>query len=442
MASTDAHSQPSALSWLEEIKEQLTSYASAAAKKGDSGNRNPREEEDEARARNAALSTVADKIGVSFRGRIFQRMYFEAKFVRRATLVHQFFALVFSTSQEKGNPWSEIRNALEIELTRVSGKSSLQICCVGGGPGNDAAGFLAADEDFIHFARSRKMPNNTNNALHDKSGISNSRALASAEAAFKIATERARAHSERAQKVFAKYGGTLMPADIEKVKCAEASAAAYAKAAQLAEAEAVELRQMQQHCIAEHAPKADSTNINKEVPPLEITLLDIEPQWRAYTGTLNRFMETRGASVSFALCDVCNGLPQPHTRRTDAQVDSSFSERIAENAPIHLEGLALDNGRAAVHLAAADLILLCYVAHETSFMARQSGWAFYHTLAISAKPGAVFLFMDVGGGRSADAFSEIKAAMTSPGSVEALSMPVNAAALLRSEVMVLYKKRD
>ena len=112
---------PDDASWLEDGCASLVARAANGRKPGNAAQR--AKDSDEARARSAALSTKADTTGVQFRGREFQRLYLESKFVRRATLVYQ----LLSTVLEAPGP-SAARDLFAAELTAAgSGKRRLEV---------------------------------------------------------------------------------------------------------------------------------------------------------------------------------------------------------------------------------------------------------------------------------------------------------------------------
>lgn len=99
--------------------------------------------------------------------------------------------------------------------------------------------------------------------------------------------------------------------------------------------------------------------------PIVCQLLDFEATWRRYTKTLNSLFAPH-VTVSFDRCDVT----QPLTDTSNIAVLTAAA-------------------------ASADVYIFSYVCNETSSKARAGGLAFYRDLAQQARPGALFLFVDV-----------------------------------------------
>ncbi|KAF0715893.1 Aste57867_3115 [Aphanomyces stellatus] len=95
--------------------------------------------------------------------------------------------------------------------------------------------------------------------------------------------------------------------------------------------------------------------------PVHCTLYDYETSWKRYAKTLDDLFGDM-VSVSFAPCDVT----QP--------VDSEPNRRVTD-------------------LDAVDILLFCFVCHETS--ARQRTLQFYMDIAQAAKSGALVVLADV-----------------------------------------------
>ncbi|OQR97593.1 hypothetical protein ACHHYP_10157 [Achlya hypogyna] len=94
---------------------------------------------------------------------------------------------------------------------------------------------------------------------------------------------------------------------------------------------------------------------------VQCTLFDYETSWKRYTKTLDELFGP-AVDVCFRPCDVT----QP---------------------------LAADANRHVCDVEGMDILLFCYVCHETS--ARQTTLEFYTDLASQAKPGAVVVLADV-----------------------------------------------
>lgn len=322
--------------WLESARDALSAKAAprSTGSKGRGGGA-ARRRDREARERSVALSTTADTEGVSFAGRAFQRTYFESKFERRALLVYRILragtanaAAPGATSGGAGSDgvgrgfpgWQSVQEAFIAELTAAgSGKMGLSVLSVGGGPGTDAAGVVAANRDLLKFGRGA----------------------------------------------------------------------------------------------------------------LSIALLDYEPQWRAYTATLaSQFAPD--ASVEFSTCDARLPLVDP----TDVKAEAPSVSRVP-----------WVNARIAELTPSADLILACYVVHETSAAAARGDWAMWRGIASHARVGAIIVLTDVQA-RSAAALAAVADAMSDEAAtigddaggrreVVRLALPDGASKALQSEVLIL-----
>ena len=136
---------PADASWLEDGCAALVARAASGRSEKSAAQR--AKDSDEARARSAALSTKADTTGVQFRGREFQRLYLESKYVRRASLIYQLLGTVLEASGP-----SAAKELFTAQLTAAgSGKQRLEVCSVGGGPGTDAAGVVVANQRWLGF---------------------------------------------------------------------------------------------------------------------------------------------------------------------------------------------------------------------------------------------------------------------------------------------------
>lgn len=108
-------------------------------------------------------------------------------------------------------------------------------------------------------------------------------------------------------------------------------------------------------------------------------LLDFEATWRRYTKTLNELFAP-SISVDFDRCDVTQSLARP---------GNAAAKKLASQA---------------------DLFVFAYVCNETWHKAQAAGLAFYRDVMAQARPGALFLFMDVHK-HSAGTLAGIQAAM-------------------------------
>ena len=139
-------------------------------------------------------------------------------------------------------------------------------------------------------------------------------------------------------------------------------------------------------------------------------LLDYEATWRRYVKTLGTLFAPH--EVDFARCDVTLPLAEDINQPTAALV------------PV------------------ADLYVFAYVCNETHLKTDRGGHAFYRDLAAAAKPGAVFIFMDVLT-HSAATLQAVHAAMAAAANVRAWTPPPSFAhGTLSSgcELLVLQKQ--
>ena len=208
---------PADASWLEDGCAALVARAASGRSEKSAAQR--AKDSDEARARSAALSTKADTTGVQFRGREFQRLYLESKYVRRASLIYQLLGTVL----EAPGP-SAAKELFTAQLTAAgSGRHRLEVCSVGGGPGTDAAGVVVANQRWLGFraGSARSAP---------PAALTAARAAA-AEAAKVAATarERSEAHARRAAAT-ADKAGSLREEEATALAAAAASPAAAARA--------------------------------------------------------------------------------------------------------------------------------------------------------------------------------------------------------------------
>ena len=414
----------------------------------------------EAQARSAALSTTADTVGVSFRGRAFQQLYYETKYARRGQLVHDILErLLGDRSSDRARA---TRRLLRNELTaKRSGKARLTVCSVGGGPGTDAAGVVAANANFLGFLPAAAAAVSTaESALADIAASYRvaRKAAADRRAASELAETRRAAHGRRAasrrkemgavedasaaataaannddgsatakqREAAVKATGALERAresaaaadacSARSEVAADAARVAAADAAATAERVSKEALVCARAASAAAPPSAGET----ERARLHISLLDFEPQWGGYAPTLAALFRPRHATVDFSTCDVCAPL-------------SGGAEWAANRA-------------AAAPLYGADLLVFAYVCHETSRAAALSGHAFYRDLAVGARAGALLLFADVQS-RSAAALAAVYAAMEEAVAVSErriVRVPLGPAAelSLRSDLMLLHVVND
>ena len=419
----------------------------------------------EAQARSAALSTTADTTGVSFRGRAFQQLYYETKYARRGQLVHDILErLMGDRSSDRARA---TRRLLRAELTaKRSGKARLTVCSVGGGPGTDAAGVVAANANFLGFlpAPAAAAVSTAESALADIAASYRvaRKAAADQRAASELAETRRAAHGRRAASRRKEMGAAedASAAAAAGVHCDGSTTAKQRKAAgQRAVKAAATLERARESAAAADACSARSEvaadaarvaaanaaataeRVSKEalvcaraasaaVQPdngegaharLHISLLDFEPQWGGYAATLAALFRPRHATVDFSTCDVCAPL-------------SGGAEWAANRA-------------AAPPLYGADLLVFAYVCHETSRAATLSGHAFYRDLAVGARAGTLLLFADVQG-RSASALAAVHAAMEGAvaedgGGRRIARVPLDPGVelSLRSDLMLLHVSR-
>ncbi|EGD78832.1 hypothetical protein PTSG_01808 [Salpingoeca rosetta] len=147
----------------------------------------------------------------------------------------------------------------------------------------------------------------------------------------------------------------------------------------------------------------------RHVPAITCHLMDFEKSWKRYEATLNTLFKPQ-VEVSFVHGDVCTNL----------QADI--------------------NRHVGVLVPAADLFIFSYVCHETSGRSVEGGLAFYQDIAKAAKPGSVFIFLDVMR-HSAKHFGEIQLAMTSAcDSVLAHDTSLPALAQLPTQLLIISKR--
>jgi hypothetical protein len=117
------------------------------------------------------------------------------------------------------------------------------------------------------------------------------------------------------------------------------------------------------------------------------TLFDFERSWRRLLPALQALARP-AVTLEFAPCDVRVGLgcrDAEHAACVDSDADASLggwqhhnpNQRLAEEAP---------------HV---DIFIFSFVANEMAAACKASGWAVYKDLAEAARPGALFLFLDV-----------------------------------------------
>eukprot|EP00037_Helgoeca_nana_P011369 m.102033 g.102033 ORF g.102033 m.102033 type:complete len:539 (+) comp20791_c0_seq1:228-1844(+) len=443
----------------------------------------------ESQARTAALATKADTVGISFKGRAFQRLYFETKFQRRGQLLFDIITRGLDV-QSTDADCVAVRELFTKELTcHGSGKTNLLVCSVGGGPGTDAAGLVLANELCLGFFPHVPLP-------PDESPTTAAAAAAhthaeSTAAESELCERRREAHIRRTAKHHTDLDTMRLQCEVAETKAARAAelvvssaataasaaatpaldegggvdppvtAAAHAKAAKKAAvastkavarsskaaATAVTAHENLERGIADVAESAASlvrcvaaadaalsaaalASANVAVadaaataaaaavieasrlasdgsdaaraagPRLHIALLDNEPQWRAFEGTLTALFAPKHATCTFTKCDVIEPVI--------VVKDPRASE--------HIEAASHTDHHANVDFCAmvpgADLFVFAYVTHETSAAAASNEHVFYRDLARHAKIGAVMIFADVQG-RAATALNDVHAAMVS-----------------------------
>lgn len=120
-----------------------------------------------AQQRSKALSTTSDSHGIAFRGAALHRLYYETKFVRRGLLLYQAISAVYHKAELRtakdaltaamGYPSqptaAEVTTAATTESATPASKTTQQfhVCCIGGGPGTDAAGLVHANQHLFHL---------------------------------------------------------------------------------------------------------------------------------------------------------------------------------------------------------------------------------------------------------------------------------------------------
>jgi len=176
-------------------------------------------------------------------------------------------------------------------------------------------------------------------------------------------------------------------------------------------------------------------------PRLCISLMDYEPQWKAYTTTLAGLFAPE-ASVEFHTCNVIEPIREIRCQgddHCDAESRHDSDDSVSTGCTRESAGSNLPMVAA---LPCADLFVFAYVVHETSKAASSADWSFYKDLGLQCKPGAVLVFADVMG-HSAQVFADVHAAMLSAmqsakdcRTVVRLPTP-DTTASLRSEIMVL-----
>ena len=467
------------------LAEGATTLAAKAAPKVRHEGRNAAQKK-EAQARSAALSTTADTTGVSFRGRAFQKLYFETKYARRGQLVHDVLARLLGDRSSADA--RTVRHLLRAELTaKRSGKPQLTVCSVGGGPGTDAAGVVAANALLLGFlpAAAQAAVSTAESALSDIAASYRvaRKIAADTQAASALAEKRRAAHGRRAAsrraEVDAAAGASATAAaaaaangdgsatakqreatgraavkalgTLERARetaaaadeCLARSEVAADAAGAAADAAATAERASKKALVSGRRRAADAAAATPDTPGggvgggererarLHISLLDFEPQWGAYEPTLAELFRPLHATVDFSTCDVCAPLSEVEAPLKAAAMTTRWAA----------------NRSAAAKLHGADLLVFAYVCHETSRAAALSGHAFYCDLAVGAQPGALLLFADVQG-RSASALAAVHAAME--GAVAArgagrriarVPLDPGVEASLRSDLMLLHVSR-
>lgn len=369
MATTKLKTDADVDHWLQEVADSLV--ARADGKRSNNQKRNPQKngisktskskhENDlaDAMERSVALSTTADVKGVSFKGRAMQKLYYQTKFVRRGRLIYNTMKELFAS-----------KNLLPDQ-------EKLVVSCIGGGPGNDAAGVVAANCSFLGY-----LPNRSTGSCGDIKNQRNKVSLKQAHEMVRVARsecEEARAKKEACERRLRKAVDASDDARIRDCTSAlDKNAAALEIATKVldkASAHLAKLREARQQQqvenvatpLSQHA--ADSTNRIDESQTLQIHLLDFEAQWRSYESTLSAHFAPHHAGVTFNTCDV--------TKPIFCNQSNSVSESCLSNT---------------------DLYIFCYVCNETSAAASANEHQFYVDLVRAAKTGAVFLFCDVQG---------------------------------------------
>jgi hypothetical protein len=308
----------------------------------------------EASLRSHALSTTSDSTGVSFRGRAFQSMYIKQRFTRRAELVFTVLQSILSSSKS-GGEWSEAKTILNSELTaHGSHKNELVVCSIGGGPGTDAAGIVAANNAFLGFAPTF-VPTDTKPSNHGDRNQIIPKITGSRVSKFvqsKVLTRQQKAELEI----------VLAATAAENTKAKKSSRPAVSKC-----------KQSEKH----HQRGANEGGWvdGERNPRLRVALFDKEPQWRAYTSTLSTIFGASNCALSFDTCDVYQSIT------TGMPKDEEY-ERSANDALLGM-------------IPSTDLFLFSFVVNETSAASKEGNWKFYRDLAQQCKINAVMIFMDV-----------------------------------------------
>lgn len=345
----------------------------------------------------------------------------------------------------------------------------MEVCSLGGGPGNDAAGWVAANAQWLGFvpaAATHTQGDHDTAAARDALKAARQEAAAAAAALAK-AEERSAQHERRAKSTAAKAvhlrdtataAAELVAAasanspnpsacharasskahsaskDADTAAAAAASALSVATEAKAEAAAAIARNEAAKAALAQALHKKPRTNAGGDPTAedeqssttlrLHVSLLDREPQWKHYTSTLARYFEPMGASVDFSPCDVVASMGD------DCQAEVTLK------------------------LSRADLLIFSYVCHETSHAAAANDWSFYRGLATRCKSGTVLLFFDIIG-RSSQCFDDLTAAMRDEISrsgareqgrrakskscrLERIPLPEGLGTSLHSEIMMLY----
>ena len=352
--------------WLQEVADQLVARAEGKRKNVKTSSKGKHGDDlTEAKERSVALSTTADVKGVSFKGRAMQKLYFETKFVRRGRLIYDICKEFFA------------------EKVKLPQQKKLVVSCLGGGPGNDAAGVVAANCRFLGYlpTPATASPSDTKS---DTSKISLKQAHANVREA-RVQCEEIRLRKEACERRFRK--ATDAADDARKCDCKVAldkNIAALQVAdrylvdatARLASLQEMRQKQQVESTATPLSQRSGGETENSRSQTLHVNLFDFEAQWRSYESTLSSHFAPYHAGVTFNTCDV-----------TQSILDKSNS--VVESC-----------------LASTDLYIFCYVCNETSAAAASNGYKFYVDLARGAKMGAVFLFCDVQG-YSQDALENI-----------------------------------
>jgi hypothetical protein len=439
-----------------------------------------------ARARSKELSTTADVVGVSFKGRAFQKLYFQDKFCRRGLLVYRIFQAALSgggigggagtAAVPSAGPWAAVGAVFARELTvGGSGKRRLAVCSLGGGPGTDAAGIVWANKHFLGFKKGVRADgvggdggavagaeDGADDDDDDRLPVHVS--LLDFEPSWKFyASTLAKIFSPHASVDFDTCDVTVA-LDEETAaadKTAAAAAAAASTAAAAATAEEEEEAVQDEEVLAAQLAAFYTAKEPSKLGNVPLLLEKFSPPeiaaslWRKYSSLPEGWQRWKPAPMAAAGAGGGRGRGSGKGRGRGSGGggrggSAAVAASTAAPAPVqpppapasdYSYGAPFTNCAAAEAAAATDLFLCAYVVHETSAAGAAGGWSFWRGLARTCKLGAVLVFADVVG-RSAQAFGAVHAAMQESGALAGRAVvrvaAPDATEALHSEVMVLH----